>query len=151
MLFRSVDTVTTSKNGSVHVNLDAGDYYLLETRAAEGYKIDTTPTYFTVKDNEATEVWVTNKAFSGIIIHKIDSVTGEGIYEVKFLLYDQNKQPIGEYTTDDQGYIYIDDLTVAGKGRLYIRELEAAPGYELDKQYKTIYVQPGKKIGRAHV
>jgi hypothetical protein len=29
-------------------------------------------------------------------------VTGEGIYEVKFLLYDQNKQPIGEYTTDDQ-------------------------------------------------
>ena len=64
-----VDTVTTSKNGSVHVNLDAGDYYLLETRAAEGYKIDTTPTYFTVKDNEATEVWVTNKAFSGIIIH----------------------------------------------------------------------------------
>ena len=141
-----VDTVTTSKNGSVHVNLDAGDYYLLETRAAEGYKIDTTPTYFTVKDNEATEVWVTNKAFSGIIIHKIDSVTGEGIYEVKFLLYDQNKQPIGEYTTDDQGYIYIDDVTVAGKGRLYIRELEAAPGYELDKQYKTIYVQPGKTV-----
>ncbi len=47
---------------------------------------------------------------------------------------------------DDQGYIYIDDVTVAGKGRLYIRELEAAPGYELDKQYKTIYVQPGKTV-----
>ena len=29
---------------------------------------------------------------------------------------------IGEYTTDDNGYIYIDDLTVQGKGRLYIRE-----------------------------
>ena len=36
------------------------------------------------------------------------------------------------------------DLTVQGKGRLYIRELEAAPGYELDKEYKTVYVQPGK-------
>ena len=31
-----------------------------------------------------------------------------------------------------------------GKGRLYIRELEAAPGYELDKEYKTVYVKPGE-------
>ena len=77
---------------------------------------------------------------------KINSVTKEGIYGVKFLVYDQNKNPIGEYTTDDNSYIYIDDLTVQGKGRLYIRELEAAQGYELDKEYKTVYVQPGKTI-----
>lgn len=31
-----------------------------------------------------------------------------------------------------------------GKGKLFIRELEAAPGYELDKEYKTVYVRPGK-------
>ena len=37
-------------------------------------------------------------------------------------------------------------MTVQGKGKLFIRELEAAPGYELDKQYKTVYVQPGKTI-----
>ena len=80
------------------------------------------------------------------MLHKINSVTKEGIYGVKFLVYDQNKNPIGEYTTDDQGYIYIDDLTVQGKGRLYIRELEAAQGYELDEEYKTVYVQPGKTI-----
>ena len=30
--------------------------------------------------------------------------------------------------------------------REFIRELEAAPGYELDKEYKTIYVQPGKTV-----
>ena len=89
---------------------------------------------------------MTNAPFSGIIIHKVNSVTGEGIYDVKFLLYDQNKNPIGEYSTDNEGYIYIDDLTVQGKGKLFIRELEAAPGYELDKEYKTVYVQPGKTI-----
>ena len=33
-----------------------------------------------------------------------------------------------------------------GKGKLFIRELEAAEGYELDKQYKTVYVQPGKTV-----
>ena len=48
--------------------------------------------------------------------------------------------------TKPNGYIYIDDLTVQGKGKLFIRELEAAPGYELDKEYKTVYVQPGKTV-----
>jgi len=141
-----VDTVTTGDNGRVHVSLDAGDYYCVEIEAAAGFKKDGTPHYFTVRDNETTTVTVTNAPFSGVIIHKVDSVTKEGIYDVKFLLYNQDKNPIGEYSTDDQGYIYIDDLTVQGKGKLFIRELEAAPGYELDKQYKTIYVQPGKTV-----
>ena len=139
-----VQTVTTGSDGRVHIKLDAGDYYALETEAKSGYKLDPTPHYFTVVDGKTASVTITNEAFSGVILHKINSVTKEGIYGVKFLVYDQNKNPIGEYTTDDNGYIYIDDLTVQGKGRLYIRELEAAPGYELDKEYKTVYVQPGK-------
>ncbi len=141
-----VQTVTTGSDGRVHIKLDAGDYYALETEAKSGYKPDPTPHYFTVVDGKTASVTITNEAFSGVILHKINSVTKEGIYGVKFLVYDQNKNPIGEYTTDDNGYIYIDDLTVQGKGRLYIRELEAAPGYELDKEYKTVYVQPGKTI-----
>ena len=104
------------------------------------------PHYFTIQDGKTTTLTVTNAPFSGIILHKIDSVTGLGICDVKFLVYDSDKNPIGEYSTDDQGYIYIDDLTVQGKGRLYIRELEVAPGYELDKEYKTVYVQPGKTV-----
>ena len=139
-----VDTVTTGTDGRVFVTLEAGSYYAVETKCPSGFKLDSTPHYFEVVTGKATPpLVVTNEAFSGIILHKVNSVTKEGIYGVKFLVYDQNKNPIGEYTTDDQGYIYIDDLTVQGKGRLYIRELEAAPGYELDKEYKTVYVQPG--------
>ena len=141
-----VDTVTTGDRGRVHVNLDSGDYYCVEVEAAEGFKLDSTSHYFTIQNGKTTTLTVTNAPFSGIILHKIDSVTGLGIYNVKFLVYDQNKNPIGEYTTDDGGYIYIDDLTVQGKGKLFIRELEAAPGYELDKEYKTVYVQPGKTV-----
>ena len=142
-----VDTVTTGTDGRVFVTLEAGSYYAVETKCPSGFKLDSTPHYFEVVTGKATPpLVVTNEAFSGIILHKVNSVTKEGIYGVKFLVYDQNKNPIGEYTTDDQGYIYIDDLTVQGKGRLYIRELEAAPGYELDKEYKTVYVQPGKCI-----
>ena len=141
-----VDTITTDKQGRAHLDLEAGAYYAVEIDCPSNFKLDSTPHYFTIQDGKGTTLTVTNAPFSGIILHKIDSVTGEGIYDVKFLVYDQNKNPIGEYSTDNEGYIYIDDLTVQGKGKLFIRELEAAPGYELDKQYKTVYVQPGKTI-----
>ncbi len=99
-------------------------------------------------DGETTTLRVTNERLSGILLHKIDSTTGEGIYGVKFLLYDKNKNPIGEFTTDDDGYIYItaDDLPDGANtsGRFYLRELEAAEGYELDVEYKTVYVKPGR-------
>ena len=121
-----VDTITTGDNGRVFLSMDAGDYYAVEIEAAEGFKIDSTPHYFTIQDGKTTTLTVTNVPFSGIIIHKVNSVTKDGIYGVKFLVYDQNKNPIGEYSTDNEGYIYIDDLTVQGKGKLFIRELEAA-------------------------
>lgn len=141
-----IDTITTDKNGRAFLALEDGAYYAVEIEAGEGFKLDDTPHYFEVEDGKTTVLKVKNKAFSGIIIHKIDSVTGEGIYDVKFLLYDANKNPIGEYTTDQSGYIYIDEALAEGKGRFYIRELEAAEGYTLDEEYKTVYVQPGKTI-----
>ena len=79
-----VDTVTTDKQGRAHLDLDAGDYYAVEIEAAEGFKIDSTPHYFTVQDGKTTTLTVTNAPFSGVIIHKVDSVTGEGIYGVTF-------------------------------------------------------------------
>ncbi len=89
-----------------------------------------------------TVIEITNQRMASIMIHKIDAATGAGIYGVKFVLYDSGKNPIGEYTTDQDGYIYIDDELVPGK--YYLRELEAADGYIRDEQYKTVYVERGK-------
>ena len=136
-----VETVTTDSTGRVHVDLDAGDYYAVETEAGKGFKIDETPQYFTVKDGETTTLTVTNKAFSGILIHKIDSATKKGIYGATFLLYDSTNTPIGQYTSDDQGYVYIEDITESG--RYYLKELENE-GYLVDTQMKTVYVKPGE-------
>ena len=117
-----IDTVTTGKDGRVFVSLEDGAYYAVETEAAEGFQVDPTPHYFEVEDGKTVSLTVTNKAFSGILIHKIDADTREGIYGVTFLLYDSNKNPIGQYTSDDRGYVYIDDLP--SSGRYYLRELE---------------------------
>ena len=136
-----VDTVTTGKDGKVFLPLEAGDYYAQETKAADGFKLDDTPIYFTVKDGETTRKTVTNKAFSGILLHKIDADTQKGIYGVTFLLYDSNMNPVDQFTTDQNGYAYIDTLELSGK--VYLRELENE-GYIVDEQLKTVYIKPGE-------
>ena len=136
-----VETVTTGSDGRVHVKLDTGHYYALETEAAQGFKLDATHHDFTVQDGKTTTLTVKNKPFCGILIHKTDSVTGKGIYGVNFLLYDSTNQPVGQYTSDNQGYVYIEGLTDGG--RYYLRELEN-PGYIPDTQMKTVYVKAGE-------
>ena len=142
-----VDTITTDKNGRAYLALEDGSYYAIEIEANPDFVLDDTPHYFEVKDGKVTTLRVTNAAASGILIHKVDT-SGEGIYGVKFLLYDEDRNPIGEFTSDDDGYVYItaDDLPDGANtsGRFYLRELEAAEGYILDKEYKTVYVRPGR-------
>ena len=136
-----VDTVTTGPDGRVYVPLASDSYYAVETEAGKGYQLDSTPIYFTVEDGKMTTKTVTNKAISGILIHKVNAITGEGIPGVTFLLYDGNHRPIGEYTSDQRGYVYIDNLTESG--RYYLRELENE-GYVSDTELKTVYVRSGE-------
>ena len=136
-------TYTTDRDGVISIpNAESGWYTIVERKAKDGYALDTTPVNACVKDSETTTVEITNQRMASIMIHKIDAATGAGIYGVKFVLYDSGKNPIGEYTTDQDGYIYIDDELVPGK--YYLRELEAADGYIRDEQYKTVYVERGK-------
>ena len=136
-----VDTVTTGKDGKVFLPLEADNYYAVETDCPDTFKLDPTPIYFTVKDGETTRKTVTNKAFSGILLHKIDAATRKGIYGVTFLLYDGNMNPVDQFTTDQNGYAYIDTLDLSGK--VYLRELENE-GYIVDEQLKTVYIKPGE-------
>ena len=135
-----MDTVTTGKNGRAFSPLEDGTYYAVEIRAAEGYQLDDTPIYFEVKNGKTTTLTARNKALSGILIHKIDSTTGDGIYGATFLLYDSGNNPIAQETSDDEGYVRFEGLTA---GRYYLRELENE-GYIPDTKRKTVYVRSGE-------
>lgn len=135
-----VDTVTTGSTGSVFVTLEDNNYYAVETEAAEGFKLDATPHYFTVSGGNSSPLVVTNRAFSGIKVYKTDKTTDKGIYGVSFILYDADHNPIDQQTTDDRGYAWFEDLPSAG--RYYLRELENE-GYVPDTELKTVYVKAG--------
>lgn len=138
-----IGTYTTDRNGVISLpDAESGWYTVTELKAASGYQLDTTPANICVKDGQTATLEITNKRMSSIMIHKVDADTGKGIYGVTFILYDSGKNPVGEYTTDQDGYIWIEDELE--EGRYYLRELEAADGYTLDTQYKTVYVERGK-------
>ena len=136
-----VDTVTTGKTGSVFVTLEDDSYYAVETESAEGFKLDNTPHYFTVKDGSCPPLTVTNAPLSGILLHKISTADGKGIPGVSFILYDSGHNPIDQQTTDDRGCAWFEDLTVSG--RYYLRGGENE-GYIPDTQERTVYVKAGE-------
>lgn len=138
-----VGQYTTDRNGTIQLpELEKGWYQVTELKAARGYLADTTPQQIEVKDGEIATLEMTNKKAASILIHKIDAGSKDGIYGVKFLLYDGNRNPIGQYESDQDGYVYINENLTAGK--YYLRELEAAEGYILDETVKTVYVSAGK-------
>ena len=138
-----IGTYTTDRQGVIYLtSLEAGWYQVTELKAADGYKLDATPAQVCVKDGQTAQLMLTNVRMASIMIHKIDAVTRQGIYGVKFVLYDEGKNPLGEYTTDQDGYIWIKDEFPEGK--YFIRELQAVEGYLPDEQYKTVYIERGK-------
>lgn len=133
----------TDKNGQIILSGITGTVIVTEVETIKGYRIDDASRNQTieVRANDTQQLWFYNAPISRILLHKVDKATGKGIYGAVFLLYDSNHNPIGEYVTDQDGYIYADEgLT---DGRYYLREIKAAPGYVLDPELKTIHVRYG--------
>ena len=137
-----VGTYTTDSDGVIYLSeAESGWYTVTELKAAPGYLLDTASHRIEVKDGQTATLEITNHKSSRILLHKVDKDTGKGIYGAVFLLYDSNHNPIGEYVTDQDGYIYADDGLA--DGRYYLREIKAADGYVLDPELKTIYLRYG--------
>ena len=132
----------TDRNGQIILNV-TGTVLVTEVETIPGYRIDDASRSQTVevRPNDTQQLWFYNAPISRILLHKVDKTTVKGIYGAVFLLYDGNHNPIGEYVTDQDGYIYADEGL--SDGRYYLREIKAAQGYVLDPELKTIYVRAG--------
>ncbi|WP_373165034.1 SpaA isopeptide-forming pilin-related protein [Agathobaculum sp. Marseille-P7918] len=138
-----VGEYTSNSSGLVTVSgLEDGVYVVTEIKAPDGYRLDSTPQNVIVKAGELATVTFENARLSSVRIRKIDSVTGEPISGVRFLIKDENNNLIGEYTTDSDGYIELEDDLEEGK--YYAEEIEAAPGYIRDEEVKTFRVKRGE-------
>lgn len=138
---------TTNSAGLATVSgLEDGVYVVTELSCPEGYRLDSTPQNVIVKSGELATVEFQNEKLASIRIKKIDAVTKKGIYGVRFLVKDEANNLIGEYSTDQDGYIELRDILTDGKSevKLKVEEIAAAPGYVLDSTVRTLRIRRGE-------
>lgn len=142
-----VGSYTTDSSGLATVTgLEDGVYVVTEVSCPEGYCLDPEPQNVIVKAGELATVTFENEKLAGVRIKKIDAVTGEGIYGVRFLIKDEHNNLLGEYSTDQDGYIELDDLLTDGKSEIKIKveEIAAAEDYVLDDTVRTLRIRRGE-------
>ncbi|WP_206913072.1 hypothetical protein IGL98_000753 [Enterococcus sp. DIV0840] len=147
-----VGKITTDANGIGQLNdLPYGIYKLIETKAPEGYELDTTPKFVTLSKtdpNGKASIDVVNKKIElpvtgSLKITKYVKDSDPIVYlaGAVFEVYDTNTQLVGTYKTDANGEILLNDLE---PGKYYVVEIEAPPGYEQDSTFYEVAVESGK-------
>ena len=135
-----VGTYTTNNNGVINVVLEEGTYEIIETKAPEGYQIDSHKQDIVVKDGEQTSVTFTNTKIIGLEILKVDAVSKKPLQGAIFDVSKPNGEHVGTYTTDSNGYIMVSGLA---SGTYVVTEKEAPYGYALDSVPQTVEVKAG--------
>ena len=137
-----VGTYKSDAQGLIYVSLQPDTYVVTQTSVPDGYELDSTPRNVTIALNTATKIEYTLAQFASIRLHIVDSSTQKGIYDMRFLLKDTEGNLIGEYRTDDQGYVRINKSLK--DGYYTIEALSAPDGYTLDKIPRTIELISGE-------
>ncbi|ADH98142.1 Cna B-type domain-containing protein [Salisediminibacterium selenitireducens] len=132
-----IRTGTTDENGALRfVNLLYGEYQLEEVSPPDDYALDPNadnPQTVEVNADSGTvgeaDVTVQNYEIKrDVRLTKIDGTTGETLEGVTFRLFDNDDNQIdGDYDTDSNGVIYIEDLA---PGDYYFKESEAREHYQ---------------------
>lgn len=132
-------TYTTDPTGSfVTVNVEPGIYYLVETKAPDGYTIVNERTEVEVTDGEKPVVTIENHKNTSIQIQKTDSVTGKYLEGAEFEVRELNSnRVVGVYTTDRSGIATTEPLPV---GNYIVVETKAPNGYMLDETHHHVEV-----------
>ena len=131
---------TTDASGSfVTVNVEPGVYYLVETRAPDGYTIVEERTEVEVADGEKPVVTIENHKNTSIQIQKMDSITGAYLEGAEFEVREfATNRVVAVCTTDRAGIAVTEPLPV---GDYIVVETKAPKGYVLDETHHHVEVQ----------
>ncbi|GHV11352.1 hypothetical protein FACS1894219_02370 [Clostridia bacterium] len=164
------NTFKTDNAGQIYIpQLENGYYTVTETKAADGYIIDSEPKTVLIHSGKFTVLEVLNTPMSGLLIVKTDEATGKPLAGVVFDVkradgqfvsgsildgnqpntennspngtFGENGSTTGSYTTDANGRIQINGLDA---GQYTVTERKALDGYELDTEVRSVTVMTGK-------
>lgn len=123
-----------------------GEYYFVETKAPDGYQLDTTESYVTIKMNETSTTYFAGTMIntvnsSKIAVHKIDYYYGYSLENAEFGIYEDSecKTEARDFiTTDATGYGVSSESFKPGI--YYLKETKAPAGHSLSDTIHTVTI-----------
>lgn len=138
------DGLVTDSNGEIYVTgLVPGEYAFVETKAPNGYLLDTKRHPFSVvaRQSGATALNVTNEQKKAVRLVKTDVTTGNRLAGATFTLQTTSGEIVKSgLVTDALGEIYVNDLL---PGDYVFIETAAPNGYILDATPRPFSIKTG--------
>ena len=136
-----IDSYTTDASGTINTQaVEPGFYYLVETKAPDGYVLNDEPVLVEVEEGIASVVTIKNFPETVIQIYKTDSTTGDPLGGAEFTIKDINGNIVDIVETDLTGWAYTKTLPA---GRYTAVETIAPDGYSLDPTEHDIILRQG--------
>ncbi|MDO5003480.1 MAG: SpaA isopeptide-forming pilin-related protein [bacterium] len=125
-----VKKFVSTVEGNKFTTLPAGTYTVQEIEAPAGYKLNSKPVKFTLPNNNSTQVVkvYNEKKETGVIINKVDKVTGNNIAGATLVIKDANKKVIKKFVSTVKGY----EIKNLANGTYTVEETIAPAGYKLN-------------------
>lgn len=154
--------LTTDEKGQLSVkDLAPGDYQFVETKAPNGYALDTTPHKFTIKPGQTEDVAVEVvnhlKDFE-LLLYKVDAASGKAVKGATFEISDKlNGSDLGNSLatgiSDEEGRIqFTPELQLKAGKTYYLKETEAPKGYKVLSGYFEISIEEdGSKVSVKYI
>ena len=120
-----------------------GTYLVREVSTVEGYILDQTPQYVTVRNGQAAGLKFLNSKFPGLTITKIDQQTGEVITDPATFKVEQVDGSYTTTVTTENGVATLKNVPV---GTYKITEVTAPEGYALGDCPQTVYLGKDKNV-----
>ncbi|HHD2754492.1 TPA: collagen binding domain-containing protein, partial [Clostridium perfringens] len=141
-----VSTGITNKDGIVEFNdLPYGSYTYEETKAPEGYVLDSTVAKFDIKkDKEVLEFTAKNNIIQGgIKITKVDSQNNNPLEGAEFVVKSSEGKVVQTGTTNKDGIVEFNNLPY---GNYTYEEIKAPEGYVIDPTAVNFDISENNKV-----
>ncbi|MDZ3956270.1 VaFE repeat-containing surface-anchored protein [Bacillus thuringiensis] len=143
----SVTKVTTNKDGIAKVDgLTFGKYYFQESKALDGYVLNTTKYPFEVKEHNKTLTFeVTNQGITGNLeITKVDVADGNNkLPNAEFTIFNEQGKEVVKGKTNAEGIAKFEKLPF---GKYTYRETLAPEGYILNEETFSFEIKENGQI-----
>lgn len=143
---RDLGTYTTNSAGRIVLtDIDAGRYTVQEIEPAPGFELDATPYEVTLQWGKTTQIRLNNEELGSLSLVKVSAEDETQVLPgATFLLYDAKDNLLGEYTTNENGEIFLDHQLEAGRYKL--KEIRSPDGFVLDNQIREVEIESGSTV-----